>query len=213
MATIILTLQMVDARRSSTLDLSEHIAMESPFVPCLHSECCMRIPGVLSLWLLLLLCLWSTVSPSFAQVDQSHFLSATSVGTSSTNYYFARPNELTIIVNVLGFVARPGRYEISNSIDLMNLLALAGGPTADGALDDIKITRLVKTDSGFERKEMRVNLDELPEVDAADLVLHPGDVIQVDRTGWATFRDVIGVVTTAAIIASAVINVANLVRD
>ena len=60
---------------------------------------------------------------------------------------------------------------------------------------------------------MRVNLDELPEVDAADLVLHPGDIIQVDRTGWATFRDVLGVVTTAAIIASAFINVANLVKD
>ena len=173
----------------------------------------MRIPGVFSLRLLLLLFLWSGVSSSFAQVDQSKLLSATSVGTSSTNYYFARPNELTIIVNVLGFVARPGRYEISNSIDLMNVLSLAGGPTADGGLDDVRITRLVKTDSGFERKETMVNLDELPEVDSADLVLHPGDIIQVDRTGWATFRDVLGVVTTAAIIASAVINVANLVKD
>jgi len=173
----------------------------------------MRIPGVLSLGLVLLLFLWSSASSSLAQVDQSKLLSATSVGTSSTNYYFARPNELTIIVNVLGFVARPGRYEISNSIDLMNVLSLAGGPTADGGLDDVRITRLVKTDSGFERKEMRVNLDELPEVDAADLVLHPGDIIQVDRTGWATFRDVLGVVTTAAIIASAFINVANLVKD
>jgi len=173
----------------------------------------MRIPGVVSLRLLFLLFLWFGVSSSFAQVDQSTLLSATSVGTSSTNYYFARPNELTIIVNVLGFVARPGRYEISNSIDLMNLLALAGGPTADGALDDVRITRLVKTDGEFQRKEIRVNLDELPQVSEADLVLHPGDIIEVERTGWATFRDVIGVVTTAAIIASAVINVANLVKN
>lgn len=168
---------------------------------------------MVSLRLLFLLFLWFGVSSSFAQVDQSTLLSATSVGTSSTNYYFARPNELTIIVNVLGFVARPGRYEISNSIDLMNLLALAGGPTADGALDDVRITRLVKTDGEFQRKEIRVNLDELPQVSEADLVLHPGDIIEVERTGWATFRDVIGVVTTAAIIASAVINVANLVKN
>ena len=79
-----------------------------------------------------------------AQENQSSLLSATSEKTTSTNYYYARPNDLTLIVNVMGFVQRPGRYEIASSIDLMNLISLAGGPTTDGSLSKVKIIRITK---------------------------------------------------------------------
>ena len=147
-----------------------------------------------------------------AQINQSSLLSATSVATTTSNYYFARPNELTIIVNVIGFVQKPGRYEISNTIDLVNLLALAGGPTADGALNDVKITRLASVGSQYERKEIRLNLEQLSKVNAVELVLQPGDIVQVDRTGWSTFRDVFSVVVSAAILTTAVAQVISLTR-
>ncbi|HEY6952098.1 MAG TPA: hypothetical protein VI758_06800, partial [Bacteroidota bacterium] len=48
-----------------------------------------------------------------AQVNASSLLSTTSEKVTTTNYYYARPNDITIIVNVVGFVVRPGRYEIA----------------------------------------------------------------------------------------------------
>ncbi|MBI5473516.1 MAG: SLBB domain-containing protein [Ignavibacteriae bacterium] len=149
---------------------------------------------------------------SRAQIDQSALLSATSINTTTSNYYFAKPNELTIIVNIIGFVQKPGRYEISSSIDLVNLISLAGGPTPDGSMKDVKISRFSSTGGKLERKEVLLDLDELAKVNAAQLVLQPGDIIQVDRTGWSTFRDVFGVVVSAAIITTAVAQVINLTR-
>jgi hypothetical protein len=49
-----------------------------------------------------------------AQMNVGSLLSATSEKLTTTNFYFARPNDLTIIVNIVGFVERPGRYEICN---------------------------------------------------------------------------------------------------
>ena len=138
-----------------------------------------------------------------AQVDQSGLFSATSVQTTTTNYYFAKPNELTIIVNVVGYVPRPGRYEISKSIDLINLLALAGGATADGTLADVRITRFVGPYGAPDIHEIRLNIDDISDVTPSDLVLYPGDVIRVTRSSWATIRDVFSMVGYAAIITTA----------
>lgn len=153
-----------------------------------------------------------TKAPAFSQIDRSSLLSATSVGTTTSNFYFAKPNELTIIVNVLGFVQRPGRYEISSTIDLINLLSLAGGPMPDGSMNGVKVTRLLSASSRFERREFRLDLGELTKVTAAELVLQPGDIIEVERTGWSTFRDVFGIVLSVAVLTSAVVSVVSLTR-
>jgi protein involved in polysaccharide export with SLBB domain len=162
----------------------------------------------------------------YAQENSSNLLSATSEKTTSTNYYFARPNDLTVIVNVMGFVQRPGRYEIASSIDLMNLIALAGGPTTDGSLSKVKIIRIIKdgektvrqdvqpdqkTLSSFlkeevktTRQEIQLDLENLSTVRPEDLQLLPGDIVFVDRTTWSTARDVFSVVLSAAIIMEAI---------
>jgi translation initiation factor IF-1 len=144
------------------------------------------------------------VTSAYSQAIQSSILPGTTLSQASSNYYFARPNELTIIVNVVGFVQRPGRYEISNSIDLINLLALAGGGTPDATLSDVKVTRTVEAEGRMRMKEFRVNLDDVAGLTPADLVLRQGDIIQVERSGWASFRDAFGVVVSAAIITTAV---------
>jgi protein involved in polysaccharide export with SLBB domain len=148
-----------------------------------------------------------TLMPSLkaeAQLNQSSMLSATSTQLSSSNFYFAKPNELTIIVNVVGHVQRPGRYEISSSIDLINLMALAGGATPDGALNDVKITRMNAVDERIRMRELHVNLEEVASLLPAELRLYPGDIIQVGKSGWASFRDSFSVVVSAAIITTAV---------
>ncbi|MBN1398741.1 MAG: SLBB domain-containing protein [Bacteroidetes bacterium] len=161
-----------------------------------------------------------------AQDISSSLLSATSEKTTNTNYFFARPNDITIIVNVMGFVQRPGRYEIGSSIDLMNLIALAGGPTTDGSLAKVKIIRIIKdgektirqdvqpdqkTLSSFlkeeakiTRQEIHLDLNNLSTVRPEDLQMMPGDIVYLDRTTWSTIRDVFSVVVSAAIITQAI---------
>jgi hypothetical protein len=146
-------------------------------------------------------------SPSLAQTMQSSVLSGTTLSQASSNYYYARANELTIIVNVIGFVQRPGRYEISNSIDLINLLALAGGGTPDASMNDVKITRLVEVDGRVRMKESRINLEEMARLTSPDLVLRHGDIIQVERSGWASFRDNFNVIVSGVLVTTAVASV------
>jgi hypothetical protein len=174
---------------------------------------------------LLLLCL----TVVHAQENSSSLLSATSDKTTSTNYYFARPNDLTLIVNVMGFVQRPGRYEIASSIDLMNLISLAGGPTTDGSLSKVKIIRIIKDgektirqdiqpdqktlsvflkeEAKITRQEIHLDLDNLSTVRPEDLQLIPGDIVFIDRTTWSTVRDAFGVVVSTAIITTAIAQV------
>jgi protein involved in polysaccharide export with SLBB domain len=127
--------------------------------------------------------------------------------TSATNYYFAKPNELTLIVSVVGFVQRPGRYEISSSIDVINLMALAGGATPDGAMNDVRLTRLADIGGQLRTREFHMNLEDISRLTSNELKLSPGDIIQVDRTGWSSFRDTFTVVVGAAIITGAVAQV------
>jgi hypothetical protein len=157
--------------------------------------------------LYLLLALVAASSIAEAQINANALLSATSERTTSTNYYYARPNDLTIIVNVVGFVQRPGRYEIATSIDLMNLLSLAGGPTPDGTLSKVTVTRMMKVGEVIHPKELHFDLEEITKLKADDLVLAPGDIVNVDRTSWSVFRDAFGVVVSAAVITSAVAQV------
>jgi len=142
-----------------------------------------------------------------AQINESSMLSATSTERSISNYYFAKPNELTIIVNVLGFVQRPGRYEVSRTIDLINLLALAGGATSEGQMDDVKITRVTEVDGRVRMSELHVNLEKVAKLTPDELRIVPGDIIQVDRSGWAGFKDAFSVIVGAAVITTAVAEV------
>ena len=156
---------------------------------------------------LFLLCILFTSVPGLAQGTQGSMLSATSMDRTTSNYYFAKPNELTMIVSVVGFVQRPGRYEISSTIDLINLMALAGGATPDGALNDVKITRTTDTEGRIRVREVHLNLEEISKLTSNELRLQPGDVIQVDRTGWSVFRDTFTILVGAAIITTAVAEV------
>jgi protein involved in polysaccharide export with SLBB domain len=109
----------------------------------------------------------------------------------------------------------------------MNLIALAGGPTADGSLSKMKIIRIIKdgektlreeiqpdqkTLSAFikkeeakvTREEIRLDLENISTVKPEDLQLQPGDIVYMDRTTWSTARDIFTVVVSTAIIVQAV---------
>jgi protein involved in polysaccharide export with SLBB domain len=159
------------------------------------------------LFLVAILALMFFMGEVEAQVSTSSMLSSTTVQHSTSNYFFAKPNELTITVDVIGMVQRPGRYEISNNINLVNLMALAGGGNLDAAMDDVRITRLLETEGRIRLRVLHFDLEDLSKVDPSELTLQPGDVIQIEKSGWASFRDAFSVVVGTAIITGAVAQV------
>lgn len=139
-----------------------------------------------------------------AQITESGFAPRLPQASAAAYYYIAKPGELTMQVNIWGFVKNPGRYEVSNSTDLVQLLSYAGGPLQYAKLDDVRITRVVRSEGGNTKKEFSLDMEDLEDLTDGDLELRPGDTIFIDHTGWLTVRDVFSVVTTAAVITAAV---------
>jgi hypothetical protein len=123
------------------------------------------------------------------------------------NYSIAKPGELTMQVNIWGLVNHPGRYEVSIATDLVQLVSYAGGPAADADLSSVRLTRFLKTEGGVTKSELLVDLDKLYRVNDASLILQPGDTIVFDRSSWANIRDLISVVTSAAVVTATVTTV------
>lgn len=151
------------------------------------------------------------LTPCFglAQTNSAN-LTSNMTGGSTANFYYAKPGDLTIIVNVWGFVQNPGCYEISTSIDLVQLVSLAGGPSEFARLDNIRITRFVSGDKGGQKLEFLMNLEELGHLSEADVKLRPGDVIYVDRSNWSIWKDVFSITATVAVLVVAVVNLLNV---
>ena len=116
------------------------------------------------------------------------------------NFRYAEASELTITVNLIGAVRSPGRYEISRSIDLMSLIALAGGWTETADLTEVHINRLSGSGELGERKDLKLNLYDFQNVSRSYLTLQHGDFIFVGSKTGITATEVLSWVTTAAIL-------------
>jgi NADH:ubiquinone oxidoreductase subunit F (NADH-binding) len=139
-----------------------------------------------------------------AQATQSGLAPTLPSASAASYYYIAKPGELTMQVNVWGFVKNPGRYEVASSTDLIQLISFAGGPVQYAKLDEVKLTRQILNDSTGAKQEFILNLEHLDKLNQSSLALYPGDTIFIDHTAWLTIRDVFSVVTTAAVITSAI---------
>jgi len=140
----------------------------------------------------------------YSQSVQSGLAPPLPTASAASYYYIAKPGELTMQVNVWGFVRNPGRYEVTSSTDLIQLLSFAGGPIEYAKLDEVKITRIVRNDSLVTKREIVLDLERLDKIEDSKLVLNPGDTIFIGHTSWLTIRDAFSVITTAAIITSAI---------
>jgi protein involved in polysaccharide export with SLBB domain len=134
---------------------------------------------------------------------------ATANAQAGSYFYVARPNEMTMQINIWGFVHHPGRYEVNTNTDLIQLLSYAGGPTNDADIEEVRIMRIVRREGTLATKEMRVNLCKMDRLEEAKIMLQPGDTVYMDHTSWLTIRDVVSVVTTAAIVTAAVAQILN----
>jgi protein involved in polysaccharide export with SLBB domain len=148
-----------------------------------------------------------------AQIRESGISLSQPTYATPANFIVAKPGELSMQVNVWGLVNHPGRYEVSITTDLVQLVSYAGGPQADAKLDAVKITRFLKTESGISKAEIVVNLEDLYRTNEASLILQPGDTIFMDHSNWTTIRDVISLVTTAAVVTATVASVVSVIQS
>lgn len=153
---------------------------------------------------MVLACTVVVAGGSVAQVETN--LGVSKSGASSAAYYFiSKPGEITMSINLWGYVRNPGRYEIPISTDLVQLLSYAGGPLAEADLGSVKISRVVRRDDGIRTVEFTVNLRHLDKLDDKARGLEPGDTIFVDSPSFA-WRDVFSILTTMAIILASIAN-------
>jgi hypothetical protein len=121
----------------------------------------------------------------------------------TANYRFAELGELTITVSIIGAVRNPGRYEISRSINLLDLVALAGGYQDYGDESDISVTRYDIPGASGPRKNYRVDLSDLTRLADSDVRLQQGDIINVPGSPNDTFDDVLRYLTSLAVLVTA----------
>lgn len=148
----------------------------------------------------LMVALWSGIA--FGQFERANTGLLTAGATA--NYRFAEPNDLPITVTVLGAIARPGRYEISRTIDLIDLVALAGGWLENADMSDVRISREKASSQTGGRTEIRLDLEDMTEVSTKFLDLQEGDLVFVDSTTPVTLPLVLSIISSAATVAMAV---------
>lgn len=131
---------------------------------------------------------------------------ALSGSSPAAYYYISKSGEITMPINLWGFVKNPGRYEVPISTDLVQLVSFAGGPLAEANLTDVKITRVMRRDTQLRKVEYTVNLKHLDQVDEMALNLQAGDTILIDNIPFQ-WRDFFTIITTAAVVITAVTNI------
>ena len=87
----------------------------------------------------------------------------------------------SVSVFVIGQVAQPGRYEVETPIDLLQALAVAGGPSVFAATQRIQVRRRA---DGSETVFL-FNYDQIEDglVPSESILLRDGDVIVVPQRG------------------------------
>lgn len=125
----------------------------------------------------------------------------TSSGGSSY-YDMSLGSGLTIPVNLWGFVKNPGRYVVSSSTNLVQLLSYGGGPTELARITDVRIIRDRKVDSTIKELVLLCNLEQFQKLGDASQnpMLYPGDTIIVPGNAISSFQTTLGIVRDIALV-------------
>ncbi|MBL7997963.1 MAG: hypothetical protein JNL32_04920 [Candidatus Kapabacteria bacterium] len=109
---------------------------------------------------------------------------------------------LTIPVNLWGFVKNPGRYVVSSSTNLVQLLSYGGGPTELARITDVRIIHDRKVDSTLRELVVLCNLEQFQKLGdlSQNPMLYPGDTVIVPGNAISTFQTTLSVVRDIALV-------------
>jgi protein involved in polysaccharide export with SLBB domain len=114
---------------------------------------------------------------------------------------------LSSSVSVLGGVQRPGRHPLGAPLPLLDVLALAGGPSTTGDLRRVTIVRHAPGLVATSVVDVSTNLGR----GATDIMVAPGDSVMVAFTNDDPVRTAIKVLSDVALIAGVVAVIVGLV--
>jgi len=128
-------------------------------------------------------------------------------------YDYSDADAINIKVLVWGYVPFPGQYIIPSTSGVNDLLALAGGPTQDANIEDLRLFRvnadgtqsLIKFD--YNDLLWNDNLNKpikIPELQPGDILLIPGEK---RLFFWDYFSIALSLVATLAVVAAVIISV------
>ncbi len=128
-------------------------------------------------------------------------------------FFYAKPFEVTMTVNLWGEVPQQGVYVISTSTDIIQLLSYAGGPRDRSNLEDVLVYRSSGKKDVKGRVLKNVNVREILEGKSDPFPLVPGDMIVVKRIPETmSFVEVLTVVNTGATLAVLGLEIYNIVK-
>lgn len=109
------------------------------------------------------------------------------------------------MVRVLGAVNRPGRYQFNDSMNLLDLLAEAGGPTRDAWQERIVVVNLSCCADQARSFDLPAfarsgDITRIPVVRAGDTVYVPSTAQSNWRMFFDTLRDIVSVLSIVALI-------------
>ncbi|MDD5530591.1 MAG: SLBB domain-containing protein [bacterium] len=124
--------------------------------------------------------------------------------------YVGEEGDLQLKVSIWGEIGSPGLYSITEDVDMATLISLAGGPTKNANLSNIKIMR------SFPKPEV-INVNMRNYFKTGDRVkipfLKPGDMVKVDGTPWYKVQEVAKFITEATITIGVYYQLYNLLRN
>jgi hypothetical protein len=128
-------------------------------------------------------------------------------------FFYAKPFEVTMTVNLWGEVPQQGVYVISTSTDIIQLLSYAGGPRDKSNLEDVLVYRAAGKKDVKGRTLKKINVRDILEGKSEPFQLAPGDMIVVKRIPeTASLMEVLTVVNTSATLVVLGITIYNFVK-
>jgi len=128
-------------------------------------------------------------------------------------FFYAKPFEVTMTVNLWGEVPQQGVYVISTSTDIIQLLSYAGGPREKSNLEDVLVYRASGKKDVKGRVLKKINVREILEGKTEPFPLAPGDMIVVKRIPeTVSYMEVLTVINTSATLVVLGITIYNFVK-
>lgn len=134
---------------------------------------------------------------------------------SGALFDYSDANTVNIKVQLWGSVRFPGYYIVPAGTSIIELISLAGGPTEDALLDDV---RLIKIKEGAETVMLKYNYNDFlwedkinsnikyRKLDAGDIVSIPGEPRYFAREDVVFYLSVVTTLATLALLIITIIN-------
>lgn len=159
--------------------------------------------------------------PVFGYAQQGLMMGGNQTGSTLTNnggsayYDMSLGAGLTIPVNLWGFVRNPGRYVVSSSTTLVQLISYGGGPTDFARLTDVRIIHDRKVDSTLREAIVLCNLEQFQRTGdvSQNPILYPGDTIIVPGNAISSFQTTLGVIRDIALVVQVAATIILLARS